>query len=505
MEDKAAVNLTDQNRLHAVPMLYRGQVVFIVYEYYINYLQGCVLANQSSAEQYYTNHILNKGPNPISRELMYCSAAVWLLIFLASLNIRNFMWVLRLVAPSPLVILTLFLFFTIQKNGAGHGIFTMLHVPKHAFYDLTLWHNAAADVLGSLGIATGAIMVFASFNPLKTPIKGIVQGIVAMDMATSLVSACLMFSVLGNLAYVTGQSAETYVHGGSTKMFFMLISEYIGEANYPQLFASLFTITLLQLGLCQAVAGLWTLVTCLTDEFTTLRPLTGSLIAAFCMVGCVASLPYATPYGYLIALLVNRFAVQIPVLLVACMETLSFVWGYGVDRLLFDVHFMEQGTLSRYWIRCWSLWTPCALLAVLVATFVTLQDYVDDLASSYNVQAKLACQFLLVGMLAGVPVLTIEWLMENNLDVNLSLLPCAHWGPREAIYFRAYHEAIKHSDLPAQKKVHKTDRKETVAERFTLYLVHHSPKYMGRFIKRVTNVPGKVVPTRRMRDPFPCE
>ncbi|KAL3174066.1 hypothetical protein MRX96_011807 [Rhipicephalus microplus] len=54
VENKAAVNLTDQNRLHAVPVLYQGNVVFIVYQYYINHLQGCVLANQSSAEQYYT-------------------------------------------------------------------------------------------------------------------------------------------------------------------------------------------------------------------------------------------------------------------------------------------------------------------------------------------------------------------------------------------------------------------------------------------------------------------
>ncbi|KAH6924039.1 hypothetical protein HPB50_010832 [Hyalomma asiaticum] len=481
VEEKAALNVTDENRLHAVPMLYENKVVFLIYEYYISHLQGCVLANQSSAEQYYTNRILNRGPKTVSRDLMYCSAAVWLLLFLAALNIRNFMW---------LVILTLFLFFTIQKNGAGRGIYAMLHVPEDAFYDLTVWHNAAADVLGSLGIATGAIFVFASFNPLRTPIKSVVQGVIAMDLATSLVSACLIFSVLGNLAVITGQSVEKYVRGGSTKMFFMLISEYIGEANYPQLFASLFTLTLLQLGLCQGVAGLWTLVTCLTDEFPSLRPLTGSLIGAFCMVGFVASLPYATPYGYLIALLINRFAVQIPVLLVACMETLSFVWGYGVDRLLFDIKFMEEGPLSSYWIRCWSLWTPCALLGVLVATFAALQDFVYDLESHYNVQAKLACQFLLVGSLCGIPVLLMSWLFENNLDVNLSLLPCAHWGPREAIYFRAYHEAIKHSDLPAQKKVHKTDRKETVAERFTLYLVHHSPKYMGRFIKGTDNPQG---------------
>ncbi|KAK8770732.1 hypothetical protein V5799_012805 [Amblyomma americanum] len=100
------------------------------------------------------------------------------------------------------------------------------------------------------------------------------------------------------------------------------------------------------------------------------------------------------------------------------METVSFVWGYGVDRLLFDMTFMEQGTLSRYWVRCWTTWTPCALLCVLVATFGALQDFVSDL-EKYNVQARLACQVVLAGSLVSIPFLTITWLMENNLPVNI--------------------------------------------------------------------------------------
>lgn len=92
-------------------------------------------------------------------------------------------------------------------------------------------------------------------------------------------------------------------------------------------------------------------------------------------------------------------------------------------------------------------------------------------------------------------------------DVALSLLPCAHWGPRDPHRFRAYHEAIKLSNLPAQKKVHRTDRKETVAERFTLYLVRHSPKYMGRFIRSAVEQKAaqKATPTRAAADPFPCQ
>ncbi|KAK8781178.1 hypothetical protein V5799_017480, partial [Amblyomma americanum] len=66
----------------------------------------------------------------------------------------------------------MFLFFTLQKQGAREGILTMLSIHKESFYNPNLWHSAAADVLTSLGIATGAIFVFASFNPLRTPLKG---------------------------------------------------------------------------------------------------------------------------------------------------------------------------------------------------------------------------------------------------------------------------------------------------------------------------------------------
>ncbi|XP_077529574.1 sodium-dependent proline transporter-like [Haemaphysalis longicornis] len=491
----------------AVPMeLANGSMRQIHYDDYLEHLHGCVTANQSSAEQYYQYRVLNKGPEVISRDLLGYYGAVWILIFLASVNIRTYTTVLRLVAPSPLVVLGMFFFFGVNKRGALKGITSMLSVDMNSFYDVRIWHSAASDVLSSLGIATGAIFVFASFNPINTPIKSVVQKVVLMDVATSLLSSLLMFTELGILSAETQRPLGDYVtDGGSTRMFFMLISEYVGDAAYPQYASSLLAVTLLQLGLNQAVAGTWTLVTCVTDEFPSLRPMTGSLIAVVCVLGFAASVPYVMPQGFVIALLINRFAVQIPELLVACLETVAFVWGYGVDRLLFDMVFMEQGHPEPYWVRCWSWLTPCLLLTVLGATLTTLQEFIREI-EMLDVQARLACLFVLFGSLAGVPLLVMTWLFENNLDVELSQLPCAHWGPREAIYFRAYHEAIKHSDLPAQKKVHRTDRKETVAEKFTLYLVRHSPKYMGRFIRAAAQAtPPSARLFARVREPFPCE
>ncbi|EEC09007.1 hypothetical protein IscW_ISCW006677 [Ixodes scapularis] len=50
---------------------------------------------------------------------------------------------------------------------------------------------------------------------------------------------------------------------------------------------------------------------CLTDEFTLLRPFTGVLIFLFCVLGCLAGLPFCTRSGYHLSLLVDRFAVQV--------------------------------------------------------------------------------------------------------------------------------------------------------------------------------------------------
>ncbi|KAK8781179.1 hypothetical protein V5799_017481 [Amblyomma americanum] len=50
----AALDVNDDNRLHSVPLTYNDTLVFVRYDFYTSKLHGCVHANQSSAEQYYT-------------------------------------------------------------------------------------------------------------------------------------------------------------------------------------------------------------------------------------------------------------------------------------------------------------------------------------------------------------------------------------------------------------------------------------------------------------------
>ncbi|XP_040359588.1 sodium- and chloride-dependent GABA transporter ine-like [Ixodes scapularis] len=372
------------------------------------------------------------------------------------------------------------------------------------------WHGATSGVLTSLGVATGSIFVFASFNQITTPVIRVVQGVVWLDLATSLVSCCLLFSVLGNLAHSTREPVGDIFTGDGTSMMYVLCSELIGQLHFRQLWASLLSLLLFQLGLNQAIVGIWTLIMCLTDEFTLLRPFTGVLIFLFCVLGCLAGLPFCTRSGYHLSLLVDRFAVQVPVLLVACLELLAFVWGYGTDRLVFDVAFMQQVALARSLVRRWRRVSPLASLVAAAVSLTAVHVYVDEMQAMER-PVRFAAIAMVVLAMAAVPPLVVTWLLENNWDVELSLLPCAHWGPREPQQFRAYHDAMKTSSLPAQKKVHRTDRKETVAERFTLYLVRHSPKYMGRFIRPATT-DHKTAETAAAQDlahprrsPFPCD
>lgn len=82
-----------------------------------------------------------------------------------------------------------------------------------------------------------------------------VKGVVLLDLATSLVSSCLLFSVLGHLAASTKQAVPEYLQDDGASMLYVLISELIGQLEYPQLWATLFALALLQLGLNQAVSS----------------------------------------------------------------------------------------------------------------------------------------------------------------------------------------------------------------------------------------------------------
>ncbi|KAG0444359.1 hypothetical protein HPB47_013886 [Ixodes persulcatus] len=195
---------------------------------------------------------MHGGSGLFNVDLLLCYLTVWTLVFLACTHMRFYIRVLRLVAPSTVVVLLMLLMGALRLPGAWSGIRHMVSFDTARLWETALWHGATSGVLTSLGVATGSIFVFASFNQITTPVIRVVQGVVWLDLLTSLVSCFLLFSVLGNLAHSTREPVGDIFTGDGTSMMYVLCSELIGQLHFPQLWASLLSLVLFQLGLNQA-------------------------------------------------------------------------------------------------------------------------------------------------------------------------------------------------------------------------------------------------------------
>lgn len=100
-------------------------------------------------------------------------------------------------------------------------------------------------------------------------------------------------------------------------------------------------------------------------------------------------------------------------LLVACLELLAFVWGYGTDRLVFDVAFMQQVALARSLVRRWRRVSPLASLVAAAVSLTAVHVYVDEMQAMER-PVRFAAIAMVVLAVAAVPPLVVTWLLENN-------------------------------------------------------------------------------------------
>jgi solute carrier family 6 amino acid transporter-like protein 5/7/9/14 len=91
-----------------------------------------------------------------------------------------------------------------------------------------------------------------------------------LDFITSIISSCVIFSVLGNLSKTLGVDIEHVAEGGQG-LAFIAYPEALSRLPIPALWSILFFIMLFFLGLDSEFALLETVLTAVYDGFPKLR------------------------------------------------------------------------------------------------------------------------------------------------------------------------------------------------------------------------------------------
>lgn len=115
-----------------------------------------------------------------------------------------------------------------------------------------------------------------------------------LDTGTSLLAGCVIFAVLGNMAYENNESIEDVVKDGPG-LAFIAYPEGLSKIKFvPQLWSCAFFLMLITLGIGSSVSMVETTLTCIKDQYKGLHNHKGKTAAVCCGVYFLFGLPLTT-------------------------------------------------------------------------------------------------------------------------------------------------------------------------------------------------------------------
>uniref|UniRef100_A0A8C1KKI8 Transporter n=1 Tax=Cyprinus carpio TaxID=7962 RepID=A0A8C1KKI8_CYPCA len=192
----------------------------------------------------------------------------------------------------------------------------------------------------------------------------------SINSLTSFFSGFVIFSFLGYMSHKHNVALDKVATDGPG-LVFIIYPEAIATLPGSSVWAVIFFIMLLTLGIDSAMGGMESVITGLIDEFKFLHK-HRELFTLFIVVSTfLISLSCVTNGGIYVFTLLDHFAAGTSILFGVLIEAIGIAWFYGVDRFSDDIQEMIGQRPGLYWRLCWKFVSPCFLLFMVVVSFAT--------------------------------------------------------------------------------------------------------------------------------------
>jgi len=197
-----------------------------------------------------------------------------------------------------------------------------------------------------------------------------------INCGTSFLAGIVVFSVLGYMAKESCVSVAELTLEGSG-LAFVVYPEAISKMPGAPIFAVLFFVMLLCLGMDSQFAMVETLMTAINDA--KLLPCLGKekKSALVCAMMCLFGLLFVTRGGIHWLELFDSFAANFTLFTVGCLECIAVGWVYGVDRFAADAQKMCGAKLPR--LLLWDIKYVIPLLLI----GLTISSVTSSLEAAY--------------------------------------------------------------------------------------------------------------------------
>ncbi|MFO7897713.1 MAG: hypothetical protein R6V58_01485, partial [Planctomycetota bacterium] len=312
---------------------------------------------------------------------MWCGVT-WLAIFLIIFKgVRIVGKVVMWTVSLPLVLLLILLIRGVTLPGSTEGIVYYLRPSWEQLKNAQVWLAAYGQVFFSLSLGFGILIAYASYKPRDSEITNDAFITAFANCGTSFFAAFAVFSVLGYLARINNADVGSVVAGGAGLVFITYPVAIAKIGAWGPVIGVIFFACLLLLGIDSAFSIVEGVLTGIRDKFT--RASKALITAAFCVVGFVCSLFFATSSGLMWLDIVDRWMGTYGLATVGLLECIAVAYFFRHHEIEEFANRRSEIQLGGWFELFIKYVTPVVLIFLLGSAFV------EDVLEPYGAYHKI--------------------------------------------------------------------------------------------------------------------
>ncbi|BFG03139.1 sodium- and chloride-dependent glycine transporter 1 [Drosophila madeirensis] len=394
------------------------------------------------AEEYFNNFVLGlssgiEETGSIKTSLAACLFMAWVIVFLCLCKgVQSSGKVVYFTALFPYVVLVILFVRGVTLPGASTGILFYLTPDWKQLANAQVWGDAAVQIFFALSPSWGGLITLSSYNKFSNNCYKDSMIVAFCNIATSFFAGLVIFSIIGFLAHELDVDVGKVVDQGAG-LAFIVYPEVVTRLPISPVWSVLFFVMLLTLGLDSQFALMETVTTAILDKFPNLRHSKIWVVLSVAIFGYIGGLGFTTNSGMYWLQLMDKYAANWSVLLIAISECILISWVYGSQRFLNDIQGMigkRSWLWNTFWGIMWRYITPATLLFILFFNWV---EYKPAKYGHYVYPLWADTVGWIIGLLPVLIVFLVGfqqiWKAPKQLSflerIKFLLRPTAEWGP----------------------------------------------------------------------------
>ncbi|KAK6024634.1 putative sodium-dependent acetylcholine transporter, partial [Ostertagia ostertagi] len=309
---------------------------------------ACQIANYSLIIRSFSEDVLMLSTGfteigALNWHLGICVVLSWVAVFLCLFQgVKSSGKVVYVVVVLPFIIMIVLLARLLTLEGSFAALTHFLRPDWRVLKDLTVWGEAAVHAFYSVACCTGGLYTTSSYNrfhnnlfkvvrllslPLSTFFCRDLWIILTVDVITSIICCVLTFSAIGFTCFEFSISLEKFHIRDGAHLVFVFLAEALAGVPVAPLYTGLFFLMVVLIIHSTQLFVVETIVTSLCDEFPErLRRNRRHVLTTVCAAFMVVSIPFCLSAGLFWLLLLAKFTITWPLVVIAFLECMAISW-----------------------------------------------------------------------------------------------------------------------------------------------------------------------------------